>query len=191
MATAIIVLCLCSSLSSSGVVGGFFGGLIPGTVPHYARITEADKLKQNLETLKLEDIEGSTFDTWGSPGYCQALKTYTELADAYSPSEIPIGPITLGKDQRIKYEYQHFDNDDMVKKLYNSYPIVKVLKNGEVLQYVIFFRHGWCVSNSFGCGCHSFLFVSVILLKMLFEELYTPSCSNILDLYGIIPRNLS
>jgi hypothetical protein len=125
MATAIIVLCLCSSLSSSGLVGGFFGGFIPGTVPHYARITEADKLKPKLETLKLEDIEGSTFDTWGSPGYCQELKTYTELADAYSPSEIPIGPITLGKDQRIKYEYQHFDNNDIVKKLYDSYPYCK------------------------------------------------------------------
>jgi hypothetical protein len=74
MATAIIVLCLCSSLSSSGVVGGFFGGLIPGTVPHYARITEADKLKQKLEALKLKDIEGSTFDTWGSPGILSGVK---------------------------------------------------------------------------------------------------------------------
>ena len=125
MATAIIVLCLCSSLSSSGLAGGFFGGFIPGSVPHYARITEADKLKQKLEALKLKDIEGSTFDTWGSPGYCQALKTYTELADAYSPSEIPIGPITLGKDQRILYEYDIFGKDGAAQKMYNSYPYCK------------------------------------------------------------------
>ena len=125
MATAIIVLCLCSSLSSSGIAGGFFGGLIPKSVPHYARTTEADKLKPHLETLTLEDAEGSTFDTWGSPGYCRELKNYTELADAYSPGEIPIGPITLGKDQRIKYEYQHFGKDGVVKKLYDSYPYCK------------------------------------------------------------------
>lgn len=129
MSSVIIVLCLCSSLSSSGVATGFSGGFIQGTVPHYARITGANKLKPKLETLEIEDVasgeEGSTFATWGSPGYCQELKTYTELADAYSPSETKIGPITLGKDQRIKYEHQYFDNSDMVTKLYDSYPYCK------------------------------------------------------------------
>lgn len=125
MAAVVIVVCLCSSLSSCGVVGGFFGGFIPGSVPHYARITEAGKLKPKLEALELKELKGSTFDTWGSPGYCQELKTYTELADAYSPSETQIGPITLGKDERIKYEYAHFGDSDMVKKLYYSYPYCK------------------------------------------------------------------
>ena len=124
MAAIVIVVCLCSSLSSSAVVGGFFGGFIPGSVPHYARITEAGNLKSKLEALELKEVEGSTFDTWGSPGYCQELKTYTELADAYSPSETQIGPITLGKDKRIKYENQHF-GDSVVKKLYDSYPYCK------------------------------------------------------------------
>jgi hypothetical protein len=125
MATSIIVLCLCSSLSSSGLAGGFFGGLIPGTVPHYRKITGADKLKPKLEAMTVEDLKGSTFYTWGSPGYCQELKTYTELASAYSPSEIQIGPITLGNDQRIKYEYDIFDTDGAVQKMYKSYPYCK------------------------------------------------------------------
>ena len=125
MSTVIIVLCLCSSLSSSGVATGFSGGFIQGSVPHYARITGANKLKPKLKALEIEGTEGSTFATWGSPGYCQELKTYTELADAYSPSETKIGPITLGKDQRIKYEHQYFGSSDMVTKLYDSYPHCK------------------------------------------------------------------
>jgi len=51
MAAIIVVvgLCCCSSLS---VVGGWFGGLIPGTEPHYLKTIEASEFKNNLESLE-------------------------------------------------------------------------------------------------------------------------------------------
>jgi hypothetical protein len=53
---ALILLGLCC-LSSSSVAGGFFGGFIPGTEPHFLRVTEANKMKEIIEGLLKQNKE--------------------------------------------------------------------------------------------------------------------------------------
>lgn len=45
----ILVLCC---LSSSAGAGGFFGGLIPGTEPHFLKVTKAKEMKEIVVELK-------------------------------------------------------------------------------------------------------------------------------------------
>ena len=51
------VLALCC-LSSSASAGGFFGGLIPGTEPHFLKVTQADKMKEIVEGFVKSTKEG-------------------------------------------------------------------------------------------------------------------------------------
>ena len=51
MKTIVIILCLCSSLSSSVGAGLFTGGLIPNTAPHYLKSIQADALKKTFDPL--------------------------------------------------------------------------------------------------------------------------------------------
>ena len=51
------VLALCC-LSSSASAGGFFGRLIPGTEPHFLKVTQADKMKEIIEVLVKHTKEG-------------------------------------------------------------------------------------------------------------------------------------
>ena len=51
------VLTLCC-LSSSASAGGFFGGLIPGTEPHFLKVTQADKMKEIVEGFVKSTKEG-------------------------------------------------------------------------------------------------------------------------------------
>ena len=51
------VLALCC-LSSSASAGGFFGGLIPGTEPHFLKVTQADKMKEIVEGFVKYNKEG-------------------------------------------------------------------------------------------------------------------------------------
>jgi len=64
MAAVIIVLCLCSSLSSSVGAGLFMGGLIPNTVPQYLKNIKADKIKEVLDPLvaDLESFKNNSFE---------------------------------------------------------------------------------------------------------------------------------
>jgi hypothetical protein len=48
---ALVVLALCC-LSSSVGVGGFFGGLIPGTEPHFMKVAKAKEMKDIVKDLK-------------------------------------------------------------------------------------------------------------------------------------------
>ena len=45
----LLAICCCSS---SAGVGGFFGGLIPGTEPHFLKVTKAKELKEIVAELK-------------------------------------------------------------------------------------------------------------------------------------------
>jgi hypothetical protein len=56
MATVIIVICLCSSLSSSIGAGLFTGGLIPNTAPHFLNRIKAGKMKEAINPL-LGDLQ--------------------------------------------------------------------------------------------------------------------------------------
>lgn len=47
---ALVLLALCC-LSSSSLVGGFFGGFIPGTEPHFLRVSKANEMKEIIEGL--------------------------------------------------------------------------------------------------------------------------------------------
>ena len=51
MGTVAIVLCLCSSLSSSVGAGVFTGGLIPNTAPHYLKSIQVDAVKKTFDPL--------------------------------------------------------------------------------------------------------------------------------------------
>tara|TARA_R110000851_G_scaffold133834_1_gene268839 strand:- start:2051 stop:2584 length:534 start_codon:yes stop_codon:yes gene_type:complete len=51
------VVALCC-VSSSASIGGFFGGLIPGTEPHFLKVTQADKMKEFVEGFVKSTKEG-------------------------------------------------------------------------------------------------------------------------------------
>ena len=51
------VVALCC-VSSSASIGGFFGGLIPGTGPHFLKVTQADKMKEFVEGFVKSTKEG-------------------------------------------------------------------------------------------------------------------------------------
>ena len=55
IAVGLLALCCCSSSASAG---GFFGGLIPGTEPHFLKATEADKMKEIVEGFVKHTKEG-------------------------------------------------------------------------------------------------------------------------------------
>lgn len=55
--SAILILCLCCSVSSSVAAGGWFTGSIPGTGPHYIKIVEGEKLKKAVGDLS-EELKG-------------------------------------------------------------------------------------------------------------------------------------
>ena len=61
---AVIVLCLCSSLSSSAVAGSFFGGVIPNTAPHYLKKIKAGDFKNAMIPLSgdLEKFTNEIYD---------------------------------------------------------------------------------------------------------------------------------
>jgi len=63
MATIIIVLCLCSSLSSSVGAGLFTGGLIPNTAPQYLKNIKAVKIKEAVDPLSgdLQSFKDKSF----------------------------------------------------------------------------------------------------------------------------------
>lgn len=65
MTTAIIVLCLCSSLSSSVGAGLFTGGLIPNTAPQYLKNIKADKIKEVIDPLvaDLKSFKNKSFES--------------------------------------------------------------------------------------------------------------------------------
>ena len=48
---ALVVLAICC-LSSSIGAGGFFGGMIPGTEPHFLKVTKAKEMKDIVKDLK-------------------------------------------------------------------------------------------------------------------------------------------
>ena len=49
IAVGLLALCCCSS---SAGAGGFFGGLIPGTEPHFLKVTKAREMKEIVAELK-------------------------------------------------------------------------------------------------------------------------------------------
>ena len=65
MATALIVICLCSSLSSSVGAGLFTGGLIPNTAPQYLKNIKADKIKLAVDPLlgDLKNFKNKSFES--------------------------------------------------------------------------------------------------------------------------------
>jgi hypothetical protein len=65
MATIAIVLCLCSSLSSSVGAGLFTGGLIPNTAPHYLKNIKADKIKEVIDPLvaDLKSFKNNSYES--------------------------------------------------------------------------------------------------------------------------------
>ena len=65
MATVVIVLCLCSSLSSSIGAGLFTGGLIPNTAPQYLKNIKADKIKLAVDPLlgDLKNFKNKSFES--------------------------------------------------------------------------------------------------------------------------------
>ena len=58
--TALVVLCLCSSLSSSVGAGIFISGAIPGTQPHMIKSIEGDKLKPLVDWIRPKLLELKT-----------------------------------------------------------------------------------------------------------------------------------
>jgi hypothetical protein len=59
MAEILFVMCALSCCASSvGGVGGFLGGFIPGTEPHFLKVTEADKMKEIIEGFVKHGKEG-------------------------------------------------------------------------------------------------------------------------------------
>lgn len=65
MATVVIVLCLCSSLSSSIGAGLFTGGLIPNTAPQFLKNIKADKIKEAVDPLSgdLQSFKNKSFES--------------------------------------------------------------------------------------------------------------------------------
>ena len=59
---AAIVLVLCCLSSSAGVVGGFFGGFIPGTEPHLLKTLNAPKFKKIVEGLKIYKADQDEYE---------------------------------------------------------------------------------------------------------------------------------
>lgn len=58
--TALVVLCLCSSLSSSVGAGIFISGAIPGTQPHMIKRIQGDKLKPLVVWIRPKLLELKT-----------------------------------------------------------------------------------------------------------------------------------
>ena len=53
MAEIILIVCAMSCCSSSiSGIGGFFGGFIPGTEPHFLKVTKAKEMKEIVAELK-------------------------------------------------------------------------------------------------------------------------------------------
>ena len=75
MATIVIVLCLCSSLSSSVGAGLFTGGLIPNTAPHYLKSIQVDAVKKTFDPL-VGDIKNFK-NTFFEPGTTKQKKDIT------------------------------------------------------------------------------------------------------------------
>ena len=117
-AVAIFALSCCSSSSASA--GGFFGGLLPGTDPHFVKTTKIDKVKVHLASMPdgLEMTDDETFETWGSPGYCQDYKTYYELKEKYANRGLSMRSTTT------EYESAYLTGDEF-KRMYESNPICR------------------------------------------------------------------
>ena len=114
IAVGLLALCCCSSSASAG---GFFGGLIPGTDPHFVKTTKLDKVKVHLASMPdgLEMTEDETFETWGSPGYCQDYKTYYELKETYQNRGLTM------KSSTDDYEEAYLTKDER-NRMYQSNP---------------------------------------------------------------------
>ena len=114
MAAIVLGLCCCSSFS---VAGGWFGGFIPGTDPHFVKTTKLDKVKVHLASMPdgLEMTEDETFETWGSPGYCQDYKTYYELKEKYQNRGLTMRSSTS------EYEKAYLTKDER-KRMLKSNP---------------------------------------------------------------------
>ena len=69
------VLALCC-LSSSASAGGFFGGLIPGTEPHFLKVTQADKMKEIVDGELCKVVKENT-NTEGNFNGKSALSKYS------------------------------------------------------------------------------------------------------------------
>jgi hypothetical protein len=112
----VLALCCCSSSASAG---GFFGGFIPGTDPHFVKTTKLDKVKVHLASfasrMLLEMTEDETFETWGSPGYCQDYKTYYELKEKYQNRGLTMRSST------DEYEEAYLTEDER-NRMYQSNP---------------------------------------------------------------------
>jgi hypothetical protein len=63
MTTALIVICLCSSLSSSVGAGLFTSGLIPNTAPQLLKKVKAEKIKKVVDPLvgDLQSFKNKSF----------------------------------------------------------------------------------------------------------------------------------
>ena len=118
MAEIILIVCAvsCCSSSMSGI-GGFLGGFIPGTDPHYVKTTKLDKVKVHLASMPdgLEMTEDKTFETWGSPGYCQDYKTYYELKGEYQNRGLTM------RSRTDDYEKAYLTDDER-NRMYQSNP---------------------------------------------------------------------
>jgi len=100
---ALVLLALCC-LSSSSVVGGFFGGFIPGTGPHYLKVTGLGELGkyESLRTrlintlkpidgedekkAKIEEFRVSNSDEIDE--YCAAIKKFAEQTAYKGPTTV-------------------------------------------------------------------------------------------------------
>jgi hypothetical protein len=121
MAEIILIVCAMSCCSSSvSGIGGFFGGFIPGTDPHFVKTTKLDKVKVHLASMPdgLEMTEDETFETWGSPGYCQDYKTYYELKEKYQNRGLTMRSSTT------EYEKAYLTEDER-ERMYKSNPICR------------------------------------------------------------------
>ena len=117
IAVGILALCCCSSSASAG---GFFGGLLPGTDPHFVKTTKIDKVKVHLASMPdgLEMTDDETFETWGSPGYCQDYKTYYELKEKYANRGLVM------RSSSTEYEKAYLTGNES-KRMYESNTICR------------------------------------------------------------------
>ena len=121
MAEILLVVCAMSCCSSSvSGIGGFLGGFIPGTDPHFVKATKLDKVKVHLASMPdgLEMTEDETFETWGSTGYCQDYKTYYELKETYQN-----GGLTM-RSRTDDYEKAYLTEEER-ERMYTSNPICR------------------------------------------------------------------
>jgi len=90
IAVGLLALCCCSSSASAG---GFFGGLIPGTKPHFLKTIKASEFKELIDELK-------------------AMKKNREMLHEKFPNP---GPDMSGLNDEERVEYIKIVKDNLVE----------------------------------------------------------------------------